>query len=102
MTEDEIKTTVLGLVHGRIFCASQAPPNLLGSIFLPLGLGGINGVDVKTIGNIIEDFDKAGPRSVNGYPMFLSCRLVHVDDWKVITDRALKAQAAIDAAVGDG
>lgn len=44
--------------------------------------------------------DKANPMSVNGYPTFFSCRLVHKDDWKVIGERALAVQAAMDKALG--
>lgn len=37
---------------------------------------------VSQIGVVWEHYDKAMPRSVNGYPMFLSCHLMNMDDWE--------------------
>jgi hypothetical protein len=34
----------------------------------------------KNIGMIYEDYSKAGPLSVNGYPMFMSCKIVSIED----------------------
>ena len=98
MTEDEIRSTVEGLVKGRIFTGTQVPPDMLHLVFMPLGLA--KDVDWDSLGNVIEDIDKAGPRGINGYPMFMSCRLVHKDDWAVIGERALAVQAAMDSALG--
>ena len=36
---------------------------------------------LKQIGCIYEFVDKAGPRSINGYPIFFSFRMIHTDDW---------------------
>lgn len=99
MTEAEIKETVFGLVKGQIFCGQQAPPELLSMVFMPLGLGGWGDIDVETVGEVIGDLKDAGPRAINGYPMFMSCRVVHRDDWSVIVARYEKARAALDAAV---
>lgn len=35
----------------------------------------------RDIGLIYEYLDKAGPRSINGYPIFFSMRIMHRDDW---------------------
>jgi len=42
---------------------------------------------MSNLGTIFEHLDKAAPRGINGYPMFLSFRLVNKSDW----DRARKA-----------
>ena len=42
---------------------------------------------LKDLGCIYEHMSKAGPRGINGYPMFMSCHLMHKEDW----ERALKA-----------
>lgn len=34
----------------------------------------------KNIGMLYEDYSKAGPRGINGYPMFMSCKIVSVED----------------------
>lgn len=36
----------------------------------------------KDIGVVWEWLSKAGPRSINGYPIFFSCRLMHREDWE--------------------
>lgn len=35
----------------------------------------------SNLGEIGEHVSKAGPRSINGYPMFFSMRAIHKDDW---------------------
>ena len=99
MTDDDIKDVVRGLVTGHIFTATDAPDDLLPMIFLPLGLAGNSDIDWETVGNVIERLDKAGERGINGYPIFLTCRLVHKDDWSLIAERALKAAEALEQAV---
>ena len=99
MSEDDIKDTAEGLVKGRIFAASSAPPELWTAVFPIIALGGLSDIDPTTVGDIIEDISKAGPRSVNGYPVFFSCRVVHKDDWAAILERAARAQEALDAAL---
>jgi hypothetical protein len=66
---------------------------------MPIGLGGLGGVDVDQIGAIIEYLDKAGERSINGYPIFMSCRVVHKDDWAQVAEKAMAIDAAIKEAM---
>jgi hypothetical protein len=102
MTDDEIADVVRGLVAGSIFTGAQCPPEMLSSVFMPLMLGGLNNVDLETIGQVYERMDKANGMAVNGFPTFFSCRLVHKDDWAIIAERAIAAQAALDrAATGE-
>jgi hypothetical protein len=35
----------------------------------------------QNLGVIWEWMDKAGPRAINGYPIFFSCRIMHAEDW---------------------
>ena len=37
---------------------------------------------LKTIGMLYEDNSKAGPRAINGFPMFMSCNIVSISDTK--------------------
>lgn len=37
---------------------------------------------IKTIGMVYEELSKAGPRSLNGYPMFMSMKIVSQSDTK--------------------
>jgi hypothetical protein len=43
--------------------------------------GGLGAQYVKDLGIIWEYVDKAGPRAVNGCPMFFSCHLMNREDW---------------------
>lgn len=100
MTGDEINDMARGIVANQYFVATQAPPDMLTSIFMVLGLGGGADLDWDKVGNVVEEMSKANPMAVNGYPTFFSCRIVHIDDWKVVGEKALAIQAAIDAALG--
>ena len=96
LTPEETQEVAEGLVKGHYFIASLAPSDMLPLIFLPLAMGGLDDIDPNSLGNIIEDYGKASERSINGYPMFFSCRLIHKDDWSVVADMATAAQRAID------
>lgn len=100
LDEEQIKEVAMGLVKGRYFCGTMAPSDMLSMIFPIIALGGLSDIDPETVGNIIEELDKAGPRSVNGYPVFFSCRVIHKDDWEVIAEKATAAQAALDEVLG--
>lgn len=101
LTEDDMKSVATGLVKGHIFTGSQCPPDLLPMVFFPLmALQADYEVDWEDVGNLYEDISKASNRAVNGFPFFFSCHIVHKDDWAVISERALAAQAALDEALG--
>jgi len=36
----------------------------------------------NNIGMVYEENSKAGPRSINGYPIFMSCHILSIDDTK--------------------
>jgi len=99
LTEDEIKEIALKLVGGSLFVATQAPPEMMTSIFLPVARDGLAGIAVDKIGNIVEDLSKAGHWAINGYPTFLSCQVIHVEDWITIVEKAEAARAAVLDAV---
>lgn len=47
----------------------------------------------RDLGVVYEDMSAAGPRAINGYPMFMSLRLMHREDWKLAFD-AYKKEVA--------
>lgn len=65
-------------------------------VFLPLGMGALEGLerdDLTSIGGLWEAYGKALPRAVNGYPMFTSMNVMHTRDWVqawTIIDREVK------------
>jgi hypothetical protein len=98
LTEDDIKDLVRGLVAGRFFVGSELndDSHMIDMVFLPLLF---MDVDWENVGNIIEDISKASSSAINGYPIFMSCRIIHKDDWAVVVERTIKARKALDAAV---
>lgn len=99
MDEDDIKKVAKGLVEGHIFCLDMAPEDMWPMIFMPLGMGAQLNYDMDQIGNVYEWLDKAGERGINGFPMFLSCKLAHKDDWLAVIERAKKIEDAVKAAM---
>lgn len=88
---------------GLVFSAHHIDPasGLLGSVFLPLGLGGLadwSHEQVETIGTVYEYMSEAGPQSINGYPMFFSFRLLNRGDFEKLTAAVARIKAAVDAA----
>ena len=92
-TDDEIKEIAIGIHAGAIFCDRHLldEPHMLGSVFMVVALmeGEVrkdfldvmmpNGAD-GPMGMMYEYVAKAGPRSVNGYPMFFSVKYLDPDD----------------------
>lgn len=67
-------------------------------VFLPLALIGkelSDELNENPPGMIYEYIDKAGPRAVNGMPMFMSLKMVSIDDAKKIFDFYHKIKEAI-------
>jgi hypothetical protein len=100
LTPEEITGMVTKLVQDRLVVASALPEHMVTSVFMLLALGGLAGFDPASIGNIVEDIDKAGPRSVNGFPCFLSMQVIHKEDWKVIYDKYAEACEALRKVLG--
>lgn len=80
----DLKKLAVDLYENRIFTDRHLimdnQAHLLTSVFMPIMFGAFSGKtqeDLKNeIGMIYEYYDKAGPRSINGYPMFLSLRVI--------------------------
>jgi hypothetical protein len=93
MTDDELREFVIAFCDQRVFTTAHVRENetdMLDMIFLPLGLGALAGLpesEQSNLGCLWEYLSAAGPRAVNGYPIFMSMRIMHIEDW----DRARKA-----------
>jgi hypothetical protein len=97
VTDEQLREFVLAYADGRIFTSADIPKGqearLYPLIFMPVALGAFSNVrknDLKHVGVLWEYMNKAGPRGINGYPMFMSLRVLNRTDW----DRARKAIAA--------
>lgn len=96
LSDDQLREFVIAFADGRIFTTAHIPEgqaaNLVHLIFMPAALGAFSGVpkrDLKNIGVLWEYIAQAEPRSINGYPMFMNCRMLNKNDWA----RARKAIA---------
>jgi len=95
MSDDDLRSFINGVADGRIFTSVQIQePNMIGHVFMPLlfgALGRYNVESIKTIGVFYENYDQALPRSINGYPMFTSMRMMNVTNWER-TKKAILAE----------
>ena len=72
--------------------------NLVSMIFMPIALGGFADMskeDADDVGMIYEYMDKAGPRGVNGYPIFWSCHILGKKDKKIVMEMVQKILKSI-------
>jgi hypothetical protein len=92
-TEENLKALAKDIAMGKVFTDQHISPGerprIIGSVFLILVLGALKDYSeeaINDIGMIYEYYDKASPRSVNGYPMFFSCAILNSKDaayvWK--------------------
>jgi hypothetical protein len=100
ISKKDLREFVQAVIENRVFLSAQIrEPNsrLVGSIFLPLCLGGLRRWTEKAVYNIGVIYEYYGtnqaPRSINGYPIFLSCRLLHREDW-ALADQAIRKVTA--------
>jgi len=88
MTDDELREFVRAYLSGKLFTLahiSDHDAEMASKIFLPFLLGGFADMHPEAldqIGMVYEYLDQASPVSINGYPIFLSARFMHQDDWK--------------------
>ena len=78
-TDEELKRIAVDLYDGKIFSdrhfrSLEETHSLISLVFLPLVFGALKSKEqFADLGLVYEYFDKAGPRAMNGYPMFTSC-----------------------------
>jgi hypothetical protein len=94
MPRQELVDFVLGVCDGKIFTMHHIPKaqqeGLISMVFMPIALGAFAGYlagELENVGTIWEYYSQAGPRTINGYPMFMSFHIMLNTDW----ERALKA-----------
>jgi hypothetical protein len=83
MDQSELRKFILDYCDGKIFTDQQAPIEHISMIFMILIFMKPEEYDLPTIGCMWEYISEAGPRSINGYPIFMSAHFMHKDDWKI-------------------
>lgn len=83
-TEEELREFLMAWMDRRVYSHLHIrQQDLTPSVFMCLAIMPPMPKDyIEKVGLIYEMMDEAGPRSINGQPMFMSHRILHVDDWK--------------------
>jgi len=83
LPKEVLKEFVRGFCDGRIFTSEQVKSaDDLAIVFMPIVFGALQDVELESVGVIYEDLSQAGPRSINGYPIFFSMRMMNTEDWQ--------------------
>ena len=89
-TPEQIETLAWDITGGRVFGSWNGPPDMIKSCFMILMFMEQKHLDQlkeQNIAHLYEYMDKAGPRSVNGYPSFMSAQYIDVDDMAKVVKR---------------
>jgi|AntRauTorcE11897_2_1112592.scaffolds.fasta_scaffold00044_23 hypothetical protein len=89
MEDDEIREFVDALLSGNLFTSEQVQNESdIPMVFMPLMLGASEHLEpiIDDIGCLYEYMSKAGPRGINGQPVFYSFNVLHKDDWSIVLD----------------
>ena len=102
-TDEELKELYLGLREGRIFCDRNIhrseQKQMTPSVFMGLALGGPGlwrRLKLSQADLLYEEMSKAGPRSINGYPIFFSMKMLNRADTKRLWEIKQRVEAALD------
>lgn len=75
-------------------------PRMIGMVFLVLSLldrEHLKAMEAAGIASFYEYIDKAGPRSINGMPSFMSVQSLDLHDTRELFRRAAEIQELLDA-----
>lgn len=102
LAEKEVADLANDLYRGMIFTDRHMQrPEDVPSVFMPLIFmkkEDIEKLQANPPGMIYEYFSEAGPRSINGMPMFMSFRMISVEDTTKVMERYNKIKQAVEEA----
>jgi hypothetical protein len=91
-SREDLKKIAIDFADGKIFTSDLLPDmNLLPQVFVPIALNCFKDIPEEDIKKgklwvIYEYYDKAGPRSINGYPIFFSLNYLSKEEAEVTND----------------
>ena len=101
MTDKEVSDLARDLVQNKVFMSDQiSNPNDLMSVFMVLALLDDEKMKKLRESDVVacyEYMNRATARSVNGYPTFMSCRVLMKDDY----DRVIAEERRMRLAIGE-
>lgn len=96
MSEEEIATLARRLVQNEVFLTNtKEGMELAFGLLLSALLAKARPEQIEDIAGLWEEMSKAGPRSINGYPFFMSCHYVHREDWSALMGKIKEYRAAL-------
>lgn len=95
MSDDELVEFVNDYLNGDVVTDQDIEEDMIPQVFMPLLLGAASQLEpvIENVGCVYEYTHKAGPRAVNGLPMFMSFNVMHKQDWKAAV-KAIKKEDA--------
>jgi hypothetical protein len=99
-SETELRQLALDIMEGKVFhdrMIEKEDGEMIRSIFLPLSLALIPVEAVQTWGLTYQYFTEAGERGVNGYPVFMSVKIVHREDMPFLSKLTEEIKARREA-----
>jgi len=107
MDDKEKKALAVDIVEGKVFgtwSMGEEENDLIPRIFMPLALAEkkvLKSMTDDKIAQIYEYMEKAGPRSINGFPIFFSMHMINEDDWAEVRAMCEKYKKHKDEFVGE-
>jgi|APSaa5957512535_1039671.scaffolds.fasta_scaffold158137_3 hypothetical protein len=91
-TDKELRELAFYIFENKVFGtwsfhSDAEMNNLMGMVFMPILFMPLDEREklVEEVIHIYEFYDQAGPRSINGKPIFMSCRFITKEEWPKIT-----------------
>lgn len=95
LPDDELRDLAIEIVEERVFIARSKPAveNAFGIVLSFLDREALE--DADEWGMLYERYAKAGPRFVNGYPVFYSFKVLHMDDAEPLLEHMTAYQQTV-------
>lgn len=95
-TDEELNDLAKSVALGQVFITNNEDGirNAFGGLLI---FSDFTEEEAQQIGAMYEEYAKAGPRSINGYPFFFSASFVHVDDLPKLSALIEEKQKALEA-----
>lgn len=97
MHAEEIYDLAVKAVAGRVIFSQQVPAELVSSVFMPLLFMDedarqklMDATESGEVAEIYEHLDNAGPRGINGYPIFMSMKTISRADLDTLVEMIAK------------
>jgi hypothetical protein len=102
LTDEEIKKLANDIYQGLVFTNRHIQnPDDLSRVFMSLNFldeEQIKKFNADMPGMIYEYMENAGPRSINGMPMFMSFRVLNREDAKKVHEKYIQIKKAVENA----